>query len=177
MLITHGFTNDGRFDDTWQFDLATSAWTDISGAPDDRPTPRCLIDGVWDQRKRRFSIYGGQSNEEPFLDDLWGWSPEIGWQQIPRAPRPSARNMYAMVHDLDRTAVYLVGGRTADGPVGDTWVFYSDGENWAQASPAGEPLTARYGHDVAIGTDRAVHLFGGTDDGTIFDDLWRLDHT
>ena len=30
LLLTHGFTTDGRFDDTWALDLAGRAWTDIS---------------------------------------------------------------------------------------------------------------------------------------------------
>ncbi len=177
MLITHGFTSTGRFDDTWQFDLASAAWTDISPAVGEkRPTKRCLIDGAWDTRKRRFLIYGGQSNEAPFLDDLWGWAPEIvDWGQIAREPHPSARNMYAMVYDTSRTAALLVGGRTADGPVNDTWIFHADGETWSQAAPQGELITARYGHDAAIAPDGSTFVFGGTDGTTNLNDLWRLD--
>lgn len=177
LLITHGFTSTGRFDDIWQLDLASSTWTDISpAAGEKRPTKRCLIDGVWETHKRRFLIYGGQSNEAPFLDDLWGWSPEIvDWAQIAREPRPSARNMYAMVYDTSRTAALLFGGRTADGPVGDTWIFNSDGETWSQAAPQGEAISARYGHDAAIAPDGAIYVFGGTDGTATLDDLWRLD--
>ncbi len=179
MLITHGFTSSGRFDDTWQFDLASAAWTDISpAAGEKRPTKRCLIDGAWDTRKRRFLIYGGQSNEAPFLDDLWGWAPEIvDWAQIAREPHPSARNMYAMVYDTSRTAALLAGGRTADGPVNDTWIFHADGETWSQAAPQGELITARYGHDAAITPDGSIFVFGGTDGTANLNDLWRLEVT
>jgi hypothetical protein len=174
-LVTHGFTATGRFDDTWQLDLATSSWTDVSSSASERPAKRCLIDGAWDTRKRRLIIYGGQSDDEPFMDDLWGWSPEFGWQQVAREPRPSPRNMYALAYNAQLQAATLIGGRTANGQVNDTWFFSADGETWAQAAPQGEPPAPRYGHDAAIMPDGSIYLFGGTDGTGTFDDLWRLD--
>jgi N-acetylneuraminic acid mutarotase len=176
MLITHGFTSEGRFDDTWQYDLAGQTfWTDLSGPEAERPLRRCLIDGIWDQRKRRFLIYGGQSNEAPFMDDCWGWSPEIGWQQIARVPSPSARNMYTMVYDEARTVALLIGGQTESGPVNDIWVFHADGESWSQGAPQGEAFPARYGHDAAITPDGTIYVFGGNDGATPLSDLWVLE--
>jgi hypothetical protein len=177
MLITHGQTPSGRVDDTWQFDLASPAWANISpAAGDKRPTKRALIDGVWDTRKRRLLIYGGQSDDAPYLDDLWGWIPEIAdWQQIAREPRPSARAMYSNVYDDAQTAAYLFGGRTSDGPVNDTWVYFADGENWIQGTPTGQVPNARYGHDAAIAPGGSIFIFGGTDGTATFDDLWRLE--
>jgi hypothetical protein len=177
LLVTHGFTATGRFDDTWQYDLASPGWTNIT--PNDTlPVKRCLIDAVWDMRKQRLLIYGGQSNEAPYMDDLWGFSPEFsGWQRIERLPRPSPRNMYALVYDTTRSAATLIGGRTEDGQASDAWVFNADGETWTEADPQGGPLPARYGHDACIARDGSIYLFGGTDGSTTYNDLWRLEIT
>jgi hypothetical protein len=58
-LVTFaGFTDQGRFDDTWQFDVAAVAWPNISPAPD--PDRRCLHSASYDARDRRMIMYGGQ---------------------------------------------------------------------------------------------------------------------
>ncbi len=174
-IVSHGFTDTGRFDDTWQLDLAARTWTDVSPAANERPLARCLVHGAWDIIKRRLLLFGGQSTETPFLDDLWGWSPEIAWQQIARTPRPTARNLYALIYDAKRSAALLFGGRAQDGPQNDLWIFYSQGENWVQFVAQGDPPAPRYGHDMTIEPSIPPYLFGGTNGTTSFDDLWRLD--
>ena len=117
LLISHGISNTAQYDDTWQFDLALSQWTDLSPAPGDkRPAKRGLLHGAWDIVKRRLLVFDGQSAGTPFLDDLWGWSPEIAWQQIARNPHPSPRNLYALVYDAKGARVLVFGGKTQDGP-------------------------------------------------------------
>ena len=41
VLVSHGFTDFGRFDDTWAYSLADGTWTDIS-PEGERPIERCL---------------------------------------------------------------------------------------------------------------------------------------
>ena len=36
MVISHGFTDAGRFDDTWAFDLAANRWLTVAGAQESR---------------------------------------------------------------------------------------------------------------------------------------------
>jgi N-acetylneuraminic acid mutarotase len=165
LLVSHGFTSEGRFDDTTEVSPST-----------DRPTPRCLIDGVWDTRKERLMIFGGQSNDAPYMDDLWGWSTVTDWQRIARAPSPSARNLYAFVYDATLQQAFLIGGQSADGPLGDTWAFHSDGETWTQTDVDGRTrLPARYSHDACVTPEGGVYVFGGTDDSTTYSDLWQLE--
>jgi hypothetical protein len=47
LFITHGFTSQDRFDDTWQYDLAARSWTEVSPA-NRRPLKRSLMRAVWD---------------------------------------------------------------------------------------------------------------------------------
>ena len=74
MVISHGFTNSGRFDDTWAFDFATSAWRDLSPAGT-RPLRRCLHHAVHDAANNQMYLYGGcASGAGPCpLGDLWSF--------------------------------------------------------------------------------------------------------
>lgn len=173
-IVTHGFTTEGRFDDTWQLDLAGSAWTDMSPTEGDRPVERCLMRGVWDSLKQRFLMFGGQTTDTPFLGDLWAWSATRGWAALARTPAPSPRNFYAMVFDGERAQAILVGGRTEEGATNDVWTFHAGDENWTQAAPEGEAPSARYGHDAALVSPGSILLFGGTDNNAEFNDLWEL---
>ena len=62
MVISHGFVSEqGRFDDTWAFDLRAAAWRNITpGAP--RPLRRCLHHAVYDERAHQMLLYGGCSS-------------------------------------------------------------------------------------------------------------------
>ena len=48
LIISHGFTTAGRFDDTWAYELGTNTWREISSSGI-RPLPRCLHLSVYDE--------------------------------------------------------------------------------------------------------------------------------
>jgi len=172
MLITHGFTDTGRFDDTWALDLAGQAWTDIS-PEGERPVERCLMRAVWDPAQQRLFTFGGQTTETPFLGDLWSL---MGgrWRELPRQPAPSPRNFYAMVYDEQSPFIIIFGGRTEAGPANDLWFFNAAEEYWTQAFAADAP-SPRFGHDgVWLPETRTLLVFGGNDGSSDLNDLWEL---
>lgn len=171
LLISHGFTSQGRFDDTWQYELSSQTWTEISPAGP-RPIERCLMRAVWDSQSRRLLMFGGQTTGTPFLGDLWELTGD-GWREITRELGPSPRNFYAMVFDEDRGYLTLFGGRTEQGPVNDLWLFDSATNVWSQPPFEGEPPSSRFGHDFASLRGGAV-LFGGNDGTSDLNDLWVL---
>ncbi len=174
MLISHGFTTQGRFDDTWRYDLAARSWTDVSPA-NRRPVKRCLMRGIWDSLKQRLIIFAGQTDGTPYLDDLWAWQPETDWQALARNPHPAARTFYAMVFHDRGEQIILFGGNTAAGPVNDLWSFHSNGENWTPIPTSGDAPAPRYGHDAALVSETpSIFVFGGTDGKQFFNDLWSL---
>ena len=75
--ISHGFTDKGRFDDNWAFDLATDKWIEVS-SEGNRPVPRCLHQCAFDVASGSLLLFGGQSNVTPILGDLWRFDPEDG---------------------------------------------------------------------------------------------------
>jgi len=172
LLVTHGFTNQGRFDDTWEFAVLDNFWTEISpqGA---RPIERCLVRAVWDAGRERLIMFGGQTTATPFLGDTWALTPE-GWIELTPELSPSPRNFYAMVYDEAASRALLFGGNTEDGLVNDLWAFDSASNLWAQLAVAGEAPSPRAGHDATIATGGAVYLFGGSDGSSELNDLWVL---
>jgi hypothetical protein len=178
LLVSHGFTHQGRFDDSWFFLFAPSAvWSDVSPA-DNRPVKRCLCRGAWDSARNRFLMFGGQTDGEPFLGDLWALDEVLlrlgGWQEITSEPKPSPRNFYAMA-ETDPGRIALFGGSTEDGETNDLWLFDSQTDTWTLAQPEGDPPSARYGHDaVWLPDTRRLIVFGGHDATGDLNDLWEL---
>jgi hypothetical protein len=164
--ISHGFTDAGRFDDTWSF---SSGWKDVSPRTGPRPIKRCLHRLVNVKALGRLVLFGGQTNGEPFLGDTWLYEPQArAWTEV-KGPSPGARNVYAAAAADD--ALYLFGGNGSAGPLGDLWSF--DGEQWKKESP-GEPRpSARSGVDFAA-LGGSMLLFGGSDASGELDDLWEL---
>lgn len=170
-VVSHGFTNSGRLNDTWRYDIETGVWTDIS-PEGKRPVERCLLRGVWDTIRDRLVVYGGQSTSEPYLSDLWTLSPR-GWSELARLPNPGARRLYAMAFSHARLQALLFGGRTADGPKNDLWLFDAQNEFWTEADTFGGPPAPRYGHDAAWAIEsQSLYVFGGTDGSSDLNDLW-----
>jgi hypothetical protein len=173
LVVSHGFTNQGRFDDTWAFGAA-GPWADVSpeGA---RPVKRCLVRGVWDVKRDRFLIFGGQTDGTPFLGDLWALDGS-GWTEITSEPKPSPRNFYAMVA-MDTALMALFGGNTVDGPgpTNDLWFLDTANDTWTRVEVEGEAPSARYGHDaVWLAESRKLIVFGGHDASGDVNDLWEL---
>ena len=61
MVISHGFTDAGRFDDTWAFDLRAISWSNLS-PNSNRPLRRCLHHAAYDAANNRMYLYGGCSS-------------------------------------------------------------------------------------------------------------------
>ena len=170
-LISHGFTDAGRFDDTWAFGLRAAAWQNVSPATG-RPGRRCLHTCAYDPATRSLFLFGGQDNSSPYLGDTWLLAAGH-WDRVDE-PAPAARRFPASVADAG--VAWLLGGLTANGAVADLWRLDLTERRWeAVALPPGP--AARHSHAVAFDRNaRAVYQFGGADDtGDERNDLWVVD--
>ena len=86
---------------------------------------------------------------------------------------PGPRNLYGATLGADGKRWYVVGGNTAAGPIGETWVYDIGTAAWSLVEPAGEALPARYSPDAAYAASK-LYLFGGNDGHGEIDDLWAL---
>ena len=177
VFISHGFTDSGRFDDTWQMPLEGDAWGDQSPTSGPRPVERCLLRTVADSERGRIFLFGGQTDSDPFLGDLWVLDLTVdSWSEIGQSTAPAARNLYSLVA-VDEPAALLFGGRAEDGALNDLWVLDFLTDSWLQVAADGEAPSGRSGHDAAWLTGQhSMLVFGGRDAGqTLLNETWRLD--
>ena len=181
LVVSHGFTFEGRFDDTWAHDIDTGAWVEISPELDlARPLKRCLHEAVWAEHLKRMVLFGGcSSGFGPCPQgDLWSFEPSSRiWIDRTIAEAPNARSNPALVYDAGRDNILLIGGLTDTGYAADLWSLTisdaeEDGPVWAASDLVGP--APRASHD-AVMTGPWLYLFGGFGNSGALNDLWVLD--
>lgn len=176
MIVSHGFTNSGRFDDTWALDLATGTWRDISPSSG-RPLRRCLHHAVYDAAGGQMLFYGGcASGFGPCpLGDLWSFDlASHRWTEITGAAKPPAREHYGLSFDSVRNRMIVFGGSGA-GLLGDTWEFDPRSRSWRAADIAGPSPSVRSRHQGTFAEGRGVSFFfGGSTASSLSNELWML---
>jgi hypothetical protein len=174
-VISHGFTFEGRFDDTWSFDPVQGTWADISPAPERRPLRRCLHEvGSIDDGNRLLLYAGCSSGYGPCPQgDLWTLDVAANaWIQLFPEVVPAPRSNPAV--STVGAEVLLIGGLTELGPAADVWQGAVDGQTftWTEVAGASNVIPARSSHDLAsIGTEHFV--FGGLGANGVLADLWK----
>lgn len=174
-LVTFaGFTNAGRFEDTWRFDPATETWTDVS--PATGPIERCLHSASYDSRLHRMIMYAGQNNGP--LDDIWAFDlASETWTELTPATVPDGRFFTAHVYDARNHRSTIFGGNRGAGlgVTNEVWLFDLFTNEFVEMTPSGSPPTAREGSAAIYfeDEDRMV-VFGGYDTD-YRSDLWSLE--
>jgi N-acetylneuraminic acid mutarotase len=155
--VSHGFTFEGRFDDTWRLDLQDDSWHDISPpAGNPRPVPRCLHRTVWNERAQTLVLFGGQTDGTPFLGDTWEFDPKGSvWTQVD-VQGPEPRTFYAAAYHRNTQTMVVATGNLANGFVGDAWL-YGNGL-WGKLEVA---IDGRSGADLVLAPDGSLLLWGG----------------
>lgn len=173
IVISHGFTDHGRFDDTWEFALTSGTWTKIA-TTGPAPIKRCLTRCLWLPAPGSMLLFGGQTDTNPFLGDFWTLDVANGtWTEDKPATLPDARNLYGASLGADGRRWYIVGGNTAAGPNGETWAYDIATGAWSRVDAAGEAPPARYSTDAAYAGGK-LYIFGGNDGKAEIDDMWAL---
>lgn len=132
LIISHGFTNSGRFDDTWSFNLATNRWTNITPSGT-KPLRRCLHHAVLDPSTRLMYLYGGcaSGNGPCPLNDLWAFDLRTNtWSEQPNSRSVAGRDHYGISFDSRRNRIVLFGGG-GNATLGDTWFYDSSVRSWS----------------------------------------------
>jgi uncharacterized protein (TIGR03437 family) len=175
MVISHGFTSDGRFDDTWALDLKSNSWSDIS-PNGTRPLRRCLHHAVYVPQSDQMLLYGGcSSGFGPCPQgDLWSFDLAANqWTQIITTVSPAPRQRYGMAFDDHQNRMVLFGGLGGP-PLNDTWEYDPVAAVWSQLAPAGDVPSARYRLEAAFASDLATAFFFGGQTDSYTNDLLLL---
>lgn len=177
MIISHGFTDSGRFDDTWAFDLSSNRWLNITPSGT-RPLRRCLHHAVLDPASRQMYLYGGcASGFGPCpLGDLWSFDLRSNsWTEITGAVKPPPRQHYGISFDSRRKQLVLFGGGGGQGVLGDTWLFSSASRTWSELRNSIDAPSARLRHQGVYAPESGVsYFFGGSTSGGSTAELWEL---
>jgi Galactose oxidase, central domain len=167
LLITHGFTDDGRFDDTWS--LSGTRFTEVSAAGT-RPLRRCLFEST--VYRGGLYLFAGQSDPVAFRNDLWRFDIAARkWRELKPRRRPSPRHDYASART--RFGWVIHGGDTRDGVARDLWLLDFGRERFARLRPRRRPR-ARGNHAASAAGSRRVVIFGGTTGSRELADTWVL---
>ena len=167
-----GFTLEGRFDDTWRFDLAGASWEELK--PSGNPGARCLHTATYDARRGRMVIFGGQRGGDA-LGDTWALDLSAGvWEELSSTTGPGGRKFAASVYDAGNDRFLVLGGDTGTAKDGGVWSLNLDDATWEEVRPEGEAPAARDGAvAVFVAAEQRLILFGGTGDEHL-NDLWSL---
>ena len=178
VVLAGGFSNSGRFADTWVWD--GTSWTDMTprGAGDSFPARRYHA-MAYDSARRRVVLFGGEGRSG-LLWDTWEWDGTSWTEVTPSVPTlsPSGRAGPALAYDGARGRVVLFGGddSTRAGRRSDTWEW--DGTSWMDVTPLrsnASPLSRVY-HALAYDRTRGRGvLFGGGDPiNNKLSDTWEI---
>lgn len=177
MVISHGFTNSGRFDDTWAFDLANNTWRNLTPSGT-KPLRRCLHHAVHDAERGQMLLFGGcASGFGPCpLGDLWAFDLNTNtWSERTGQVKPAPRSHYGMAFDDARGRLVIFGGQ-GNSTLGDTWEYDANRREWREAALLGAAPPGRSRHQGAYASDqKATFFFGGTKStGERTNELWMM---
>ena len=161
-----------------------------------RPPPRAEMMGVFDPKRRRLVIWGGDSGvpvcgsfagHQVGVADLWVYDAVCAtFKQVQTAVSPPARARGMAIYDADRDQMVIFGGRyrkASSGPYtvfNDVWALDLETLTWKELQTTGAKPTARSttagGYNALTGE---MLVFGGnaSDNGLQFislDDTWAL---
>jgi uncharacterized protein (TIGR03437 family) len=176
MIISHGFTNSGRFDDTWSFDLNGNTWRNISPSSG-RPLRRCLHHAVHDSINGEMLLYAGCSSGSGPCPQADLWSFDLAthrWtERTPRDTNPSGREHYGVAFDAGRGRMVVFGGTGNGGFTNDTWAYDPATRRWSAVAIEGGLPSARFRHQGAAGVG-VLFFFGGSTETGYSNELWML---
>jgi hypothetical protein len=184
-----------NYEDTWEWDPTTAAWTDRTSAGT-HPSARAQQGMVYEKSTGKILLFGGgRSNSSSSdgtsvstsLGDTWELDPTTStWTALSPAASPSVRHDFGLVWDSARNKAVLFGGMQIDipGATGvpkqDTWEWDPAAGTWTERATSGDRPSQRYGHAMAFDGGRGkVVVFGGWDMTTAGskNDLWDWDPT
>ncbi|MFT5460333.1 MAG: hypothetical protein ACI9K2_006852 [Myxococcota bacterium] len=157
----------------------------------DYPSARSELSGVWDPKKRRMVMFGGdvgmpvQCIPAPnFVDETWAFYPDCGsFEEVVTGDAPRKRGRHVSAYDAVGNRMIIHGGRFRAESSGlytlfdDTWALDLATDTWSKLSSGGPGARTNHAGVAGNGT---FYVMGGnaSEDGGFFqplDDTWALD--
>jgi galactose oxidase-like protein len=161
------------FGDTWAYDLAADAWTELALSAS--PPARFGHEAVW-VPDVGLVVFAGQAGAT-FFGDLWAFDPDAAtWTELPAGgspPTPRYGSCAALGPD---GRLWISHGFTQDlTRFADTRAYDFGGGAWADETPSGEVPVVRCLHGCWWTDNGELALYAGqTTDITSLGDRWLL---
>jgi len=113
IVLFGGFSASGRIGDTWIYNVAANAWTNVS--PQMSPSRRSDPGAAYDGKAKRVVIFGGYGLGDKIQSDTWAFDVEQKTStQMAPANKPTGRYGGLMVYDSYTEKCLLFGGHLID---------------------------------------------------------------
>ncbi|MCJ1414067.1 tRNA methyltransferase ppm2 [Xylographa parallela] len=119
-------------------------------------------------------IVGGRASPEHALADSWLYRNHT-WHQVESLPHGRYRHSATTVVDADEDQVVLIyGGRSSDGVVLNSWLYWHDKLGWTEILCEDKSLTPRFGANmISSGPNTGILLGGMSEEGVIIPEFWK----
>lgn len=194
MLLFGGRSTSGyNFEDLWEWDPTTGAWTERS-AGGTHPAARAQHGMLFQKSTGKILLFGGGRSDASNNDgtrmsmsfgDTWELDPATAtWTALSPTSSPSVRHDFGLVWDSTRNRAVFFGGMQVDiaGATGvpkqDTWEWDPAAKTWTELTLAGTKPSQRCGHATAFDPGSGkTFVFGGWDMQSTNNrnDLWSWD--
>jgi hypothetical protein len=179
VIISHGFSDQGRFDDTWAFDFARNDWVNITPASGPKPLKRCLHEMAYDAANDKMYLFGGcSSGFGPCPQgDLWVLDLKAGkWTELaPPGAKPSPRSNPSVAFSRAKGELLLFGGKAGSGMSNEAWSFNPAKYAWTKLDITGPSARASHATTYDMEGNRLIVHGGQASDGAK-DDVWEWRH-
>lgn len=174
MIIFGGLSGTDFLNDTWQYNVAGSSWTQINSGTGSVPAKRALPAVCYDKDNNKIILFGGYSNIT-YYQDTWTYNPSsLQWTLLnPSSSFPAAR-ITAMAYDETNHCAVIFGGEDSNTKYDDTWWYNINNNKWVWGAPRDVP-DVRGAHAMAYVTDtERSYIFGGRGLTGYFNDVWSF---
>lgn len=141
ILLFGGFSQSGRFNDTWRFDAGSGTWSELN-VEGPLPDKRCLQTSAYIESTGQMFVYGGISgggvSTGDFFQDTWLFDSETQqWTQVETDSGPGKLSGAISFYSSEREAVFLWGGKQVDSYPTQLWRFDVESRSWTTVETAG----------------------------------------
>lgn len=160
-----------QLNDTWEYDSATSIWTQLTLDPS--PSPRSGAAFFYDSTENVFILFGGVTNASPLQLTNESWSFDCNaWLLLDPNNSPPAMAYAGAAYDSLKQKALIFSGFDGAQELDDTWLW--DGATWTNLPTSNSP-PARQETGMAFNTSEDLFvLFGGKSQENFFGDTWVL---
>ncbi len=151
-VVLFGGTNGDPLNDTWEYDILTESWSEIS--PSNNPSSRTDFAMAYDNFRNKVVLFSGGDESDTWEYDGTDWTEVF----LP-GTLPPARSGAQMVFNPVKKKMVLFGGLDNDAnDLSDVWEY--DGNTWTEITVSGPSKREYFGMSYDSGHDKIV-LFGG----------------